>query len=233
MSSYHDLNAYSQRLIDEHLRYVIEANEKVNLTRITSIDDAFILHVEDSLSALSEIDKAPSGLYGDLGFGGGYPGIPLAIVTGRTTYLIDARQKKMEQVQKIIEDLGLQDQVFTFSGRAELLARKMPQNFSVLTARALARLGVLLELASPLLKMGGQLICFKSHIQEDEIAEAEKVSSLVGMKLVNTREFVLFDEKNNTEYKRALLTYEKVIQPKIKLPRQEGMAQKQPLSSTY
>ena len=228
--TYHDLDSASQELIDKHLNLVVKANEAVNLTRIVSTEEAFILHIEDSLSALSEMDEAPLGLYGDLGSGAGYPGIPLAIATGRTTYLIDARKKKMEQVQQIIDVLGLQDQIFTYAGRAELLAHKMPHEFAVLTARALAKIPVLLELASPLLIKSGRLICFKSHVEDDEYAQAEKVAPPVGMRLVSDRSFTLSGDGSDEHYERRLLTYEKVAQSKVKLPRQEGMAQKKPLS---
>lgn len=229
MIMFQDLDVRSQSLIQKHLDLVREANNTVNLTRIISNEEAQLLHIEDSLSVLSELDKAPFGLYGDLGSGAGYPGIPLAIVSGRTTYLIDARKKKMDRVQKIIDELGLEEQIFTYAGRAELLARIMPEKFSVLTARALAKIPVLLELAAPLLKRGGHLICFKSHLEEDEINQSNKVASLVGMKLLTRRDFELQDDRNNQSYSRCLVVYEKVAKPKIKLPRQEGMAQKKPL----
>lgn len=218
-----ELDVHQQQLIRQHLELVIEANEKVNLTRIDSEELAALLHIEDSLSALPEIDKAPFGFYGDLGSGAGYPGIPLSIATGRETWLVDARKKKMDVVADIISQLGLDEQIHVYGGRAELLARKMAGEFAVLTARALAKLSVLLELASPLLKKDGLLICYKSHVDEDEYQHALRVAKKVGMQLASDRSFML------DEYERRILTYKKVSRSQVKLPRQEGAAQKQPL----
>lgn len=222
-SFFADLDKRTQELIKQHLALVIEANKTTNLTRIDSEEEAMILHIEDSLSGLPEMQDAPPGLYGDLGSGAGYPGIPLAIVTGRKTVLIDARQKKMNILNDIINEMGIKDQVTTFAGRAELLARQQPKAFSVLTARALAKLSVLLELSSPLLHKNGVLICYKSNVEEDEMANALRVQDLVGMKLISDRSFTLADTN------RRILTFKKISTPKQPLPRQEGQAQKNPL----
>lgn len=218
-----DLNAQQQQLVKKHLCSVIEANEVVNLTRIDTVEDGMLLHIEDSLSALPEMQKAPLGRYGDLGSGGGFPGIPLAIATGRSTLLIDARQKKMVVMQGIIEGLGLQEQIETFAGRAELLAVKHPGEFAVLTARALAKLSVLLELSSPLLERGGQLICYKAQVEQQELDDAKRVQKATGMKLISDRSFMLDSNQ------RRILVFEKYAEPTVKLPRSEGSAQKNPL----
>lgn len=223
MGYYEQLDASKKSLIDRHLELVIEANKTTNLTRIDSVDEAMTLHVEDSLSGLPEINDAISGLYGDLGSGAGYPGIPLAIATGRNTLLIDARQKKMNILTSIIKELGLENQIDVYAGRAELLAKTRSGEFSVLTARALSKLSVLLELASPLLKKNGSLICYKSHIDDEELKDVLRVQELVGMKLISDRSF------NLEEYERRIITFKKVGKAKVRLPRQEGLAQKQPL----
>lgn len=220
----HTLSPEKQNLVLSHLDLVREANKSVNLTRITSREEGIVLHIEDSLSALPEINNAPSGLLGDIGSGAGYPGIPLAIATGRRTTLIDARMKKMGIMSSIIEQLGLSDQLETYAGRAELLARMEPGKYSAVTARALARLSVLLELASPLLKKHGQLVCYKAKLEEEELEHAKGVAGLVGMKLVSDRSFALCEE-----YERRILVFEKYCKPSISLPRREGEAQKNPL----
>ena len=224
MTNLETLSSEQQSLIERHLALVIEANKTTNLTRITSIEEAMLLHVEDSLSGLPELNESPDGLYGDLGSGAGYPGIPLAIASGRKTVLIDARQKKMNILDKIVRELGLSNQITTYAGRAELLARKERNRYSVISARALAKLSVLMELASPLLERGGHLICYKANIEESELAHARRVQTATGMKLRSEREFQL-----GKEYSRKIITFEKVAEPAVKLPRQEGQAQKHPL----
>lgn len=224
MKYFDELDSNQRQLIVNHLQLVVEANEKVNLTRITSEEEAFVLHVEDSLSALPELNEAPDGLYGDLGSGAGYPGIPLAIASGRQTVLIDTRKKKMEMVETMIHRLDLQGTVRIEACRAELLARKNPECFSVITARAVAKLSVLMELASPLLMKHGILICYKSQIDEDERENSKKVQKKTGMYLKSERSFLLEEQ-----YQRTIITFEKGSKPTISLPRKEGEAQKNPL----
>ena len=112
------------------------------------------------------------------------------------------------------------------ASRIEDLANEMPKRFSVLTARALSSLSSLLELACPLLRMNGQLICLKSHVSDEELNSAQSLEKKLGMKLIKRRDFYLSDG----ETYREILVFEKVAKPKIKLPRRVGMAQKKPLS---
>lgn len=221
---YEQLTDEQKKALEKHLELVIRFNSIVNLTRIDEREEALLLHIEDSLTGLKELNDSPSGLYGDLGSGGGYPGIPLAIASGRKTVLIDSRMKKMDAMKEIVEELGLSDQISTYAGRAELLARSQAAAFSVLTARALAKVSVLLELASPLLKMGGHLICYKSQVVEEEYENALRIADLVGMKLITDRSFLLGED-----YTRRIITFEKTRKSKVKLPRNEGAAQKNPL----
>jgi 16S rRNA (guanine527-N7)-methyltransferase len=213
-----------RELITKHLELVIEANKTTNITRISSFEEGMVLHVEDSLSGLLEVNKSPEGLYGDMGSGAGFPGIPLAIETGRPTVLIDSVGKKAVLLQKFADELGL-DNVSSYGGRLEELAAERPGQFSVLTARALSKLGSLMELAAPLLKKSGRLICYKSHIEEEELAHAISLEKKLGLKLVSDRDFYLSDG----ETYRRIVTFEKVKKPTIKLPRHVGYAQKKPL----
>ena len=60
-------------LMQCYLASILEANKVTNLTRITDGEQARLLHIEDSLVGLPEVNEAPDGLYGDLGPGGGFP----------------------------------------------------------------------------------------------------------------------------------------------------------------
>ena len=224
MEHLESLSLEQQSIIERHLQLVIEANRTTNLTRIDTFEEALLLHVEDSLSGLKELQEAPSGLYGDLGSGAGYPGVPLSVATGRQTVLIDSRQKKMRILDDIIEEIGCSHQITTYGGRAELLARNRPGSFSVLTARALAKLSVLMELASPLLRKGGHLICYKANLEPSELNHARDIQKETGLQLVSERKFQLGDE-----YFRKIIVFEKYATSEVKLPRQEGQAQKNPL----
>lgn len=219
------LNADRKVLIDRYLEAILEVNKTLNLTRIEDSEEARLLHVEDSLSGLEELKAAPDGLYGDLGSGGGFPGVPLAIASGRQTILVDSVKKKMAAVASAVDELGLASQIDTYDGRIEDLAVERAGQFSALTARALSRLSVLMELASPLLKNGGHLICYKAQLSDEELEHALSLQKYLGMKLVSNRAFLLSDN----ETARRIVVFEKYKEPGLKLPRRVGLAQKKPL----
>lgn len=221
----YNLTAPQLHLIESHLSKVIEANKTTNLTRIETFDLGMLLHVEDSLTALAALREAPDGLYGDMGTGGGFPGIPLAIASGRDTLLIDSVRKKIAILESIIQDLGLENQIHGYDGRIEDLANAKKETFAVLTARALSSLPSLIELASPLLMQNGRLICFKAHVDKEEINHTLSLQPLMAMRLIHDEKFVLSDGVT----KRRLLVFSKNGSPKIKLPRKVGMAQNKPM----
>ncbi len=212
-------------LMQSHLELVIEANKTTNLTRIDSLEDGLLLHVEDSLVGLDECLSAPEGKYADLGTGGGFPGITIAIATGRPTTLVDTRRKKTAILDGIVEELDMAGQISTYTGRIEEMALEHPKAFSLITARALAQLSVLLEFSSPLLKMGGRLVCYKAQVSDGELNHALEVQDMLGMKLVSQRSVYLSDG----ETFRTILVFEKTARPRIKLPRPVSYAQKKPL----
>ena len=212
-------------LMQRYLDSILEANKVTNLTRITDGEQARLLHIEDSLVGLPEVNEAPTGLYGDLGSGGGFPGVPLALATGRKTLLVDSVKKKMAIVQSALDDLSLSEQISTSSERIEDLPLEYKEKFAVLTARALSKLVSLIELASPLLKKGGRLVCYKAQLSSEELEEALAVQDLVGMKMISQREICLSDRETT----RTIVVFEKIGKSRIKLPRRIGLAQKQPL----
>ena len=198
-------------LLKRHLELVIEANKTTNITRISTWEEGMLLHVEDSLVGLPEVMDAPAGRMADIGSGAGYPGIPLAIESGRQTIL-----------SSMVETLGLEN-VEVYTGRIEDLAREKPAAFTVVTARALAQLSILMELASPMLQEGGRLVCYKANVSDEELQHALSLQEQLGMKHVSDRTVTLGDNC------RRIICFEKTGRSKIKLPRKVGMAQKRPL----
>lgn len=219
-----DVTIEQRKLLDLHLDLVLQENKISNLTRIVDQEKGEILHIEDSLVGIPEFLAAPEGRYADLGTGGGFPGIPLAIVSGRETLLVDSVGKKTKALDRIIEQLGIGDRITTYTGRVEELAIKQPAAFAVLTARALSALPSLLELGSPLLELGGRLICYKGTPEPREVEQSKLLEEKLGMRLISEREVVLSDG----ETKRTILVYEKVAEARVALPRRAGMAQKRP-----
>lgn len=213
-----------RKLLDRHLRLVMDANQSVNLTRIDTWESGQLLHVEDSLVGLPEIMSAPDGRYLDMGTGAGFPGVPLAIMSGRETVLADSVGKKTAVLDRILKELDLSDRVTTFNGRLEDLASQSPESFSVVSARALSSLASLLELASPLLVEGGLLVCYKAPSVYEELGHARSIEDTLGFECVGIRDCMLSDN----ETARVIATYRKTHTARVSLPRRIGMAQKRP-----
>ncbi len=215
------------RTLRRHLELVIERNRSVNLTRITSWDDAVCLHIVDSLLLQDAFAAAPAGVFVDVGTGAGYPGIPLAVVTGRKGTLVDSVGKKAQAVRDFVEELGLTDQLRVESARIEELARRERGRYAVVTARAVAQTGVLVEYAAPLLRKGGRLVVAKARPTDEELALGDRVAKLCGMRRVSRETYELPHDLGH----REVISYERVKNPSIKLPRATGMAQHHPLGA--
>lgn len=222
-----ELSQSQKELLENYLQGVLDINKVHNLTRISSFEEGMCLHIEDSLTGLPEIQDAPDGLYADLGSGGGFPGVPLAILTGRQTLLVDSVQKKMRALADLLAQLNLEKQIKTYSGRIETLSQERKGKFSVVTARALSSLPSLMELASPLLFDGARLICYKSQLPDNELEVARLLEEKLALYLYSDRSLLLSDG----ETQRRIIVFEKQGEPKVKLPRKLGSAQKHPYQS--
>jgi 16S rRNA (guanine527-N7)-methyltransferase len=206
-----------------HLRMVLERNRVLNLTRITGEAESVLLHVADSLSALSAVAVAPRGRLADIGSGAGYPGVPLAVVSTRPTTLVESRGRKAEFLAEVVREIGLDADVAAV--RAEELALERARGYAVVTARALGSLGALLELASPLLIDGGLLVALKGSPKPTELRSADGVAELVGMRPVSVEKASL----PGSGAARTLVTYVREGVSRVALPRRPGDAQRRPL----
>ena len=212
-------------LLARHLDLVLSYNERLNLTRITDPVEAAYLHVADSLLLRNAVESAPRGVMLDIGTGAGFPGLPLAIVTGRKAVLADSVRKKVVAVDEFIRELELGRRVTTEAARVEELARRRRGDFAVVTARAVAQSNVLVEYAAPFLCRHGRLVVAKARPSSDEIAAADRAAKLCGMKRVSRETFELPENRGH----REAIVYERVGNPVVKLPRNTGMAQHHPL----
>ena len=230
------LNQYQIDTTDEqrdlllrHLDLVVEKNKVMNLTRIVEPREAIVRHVVDSLLLLNAIEEHKSSAvvrFLDIGTGGGFPGIPLGIVTKHRGLLIDSVAKKVRAVSEFINELGLHDQLSAESVRVEELALTQAKSFDVVVARAVADLGILVEYAAPLLKRHGVLVVSKALIDDDELHRGDTTAEICGLESVSRGTYDLPDGQGH----REIITYQKIKQPKIKLPRANGMAKKKPLT---
>jgi 16S rRNA (guanine527-N7)-methyltransferase len=208
-----------------HLDLVIEANQTMNLTSIHEPARGVWLHIVDSLLGVAILDSAPEGRLCDLGSGAGFPGIPLALVTSRSTVLVESIGKKAAFLRETVEALGLDAEVV--QARAEQVARDRAGRFAVVTARALSALPSVLELAAPLLEARGRVVAYKGDPDAREIARGDAAAERLGLRRVRETRFTL---GGGEPAKRLLIEYQRVGEPTIRLPRREGLAQHSPLA---
>ncbi len=216
----------AQSLALLHLDWVLEQNLTLNLTSVTDPADAIRLHIVDSLMVLPEIDDSPDGLMVDLGSGAGFPGIPLALATGRSALLLDSVGKKARAVEQFLVDAGLGGHVKVRPSRAEEIDSEMSRRANIVVARAVSSLPALVELASPLLAEGGRLVAMKGRAEDAEARRAEEAGRLSGMQPLARREYVL---PCGGEL-RSVYVYERAGEALVRLPRRTGLAQQRPLA---
>lgn len=157
-----------------------EWNEKINVISRKDIDSLYEKHVLHSLSiaAAFEFDNKMEVI--DIGTGGGFPGIPLAIFFPETKFhLVDSIGKKLKIVETVINEIGLTN-VTTQHTRAEEIKNK---KFDVVVSRAVAPLKDLWTWGKPLLNKKQHL---SSLINEDLMNDDEvtlpKATGLICLK---------------------------------------------------
>ena len=153
-----------------------EWNEKINVISRKDMDNFYEHHVLHSL-AIAKIFTFPDGCeVMDLGSGGGFPGIPLAIFFPEVKfYLVDSIKKKMKVADEIAQAIGLPN-ITTQHIRAEEI---QGQKFDIIVSRAVARLKDLWMWSNPLIKNSKVksknlhgLICLKGGDLNKEISES-------------------------------------------------------------
>lgn len=153
-----------------------EWNEKINVISRKDIESLYEKHVLHSLALAVICDFYPGTRVVDIGTGGGFPGIPLAIFFPDVQFtLVDSIGKKIKVVDAVAEAVGLKN-ITTVHGRVEDLKR---QNFDFAVSRAVAPLGELWGWVSKYLLNGKQsddlkngLICLKGGNLEEEIKQS-------------------------------------------------------------
>jgi 16S rRNA (guanine527-N7)-methyltransferase len=212
------------RLLD-HLGAVLESNKRLNLTAIADRERAIRLHIVDSLAVVSRVASA-SGKIADIGSGAGFPGIPVAIVSRRPVDLIESVKKKAAFLEECVDALAGLYGSNVLAVRAEEAALVPKNRYQHVTARALTSLPALVELASPLLVIGGTLWAMKGAPTTEELESGFRAAGLVGMQEVERLKYTL----PSSDERRMIVGYAKFAEPTIALPRRAGLAQKRPLA---
>lgn len=209
-----------------HVDWLLETTRTLNLTAIREPRTAVRVHLVDSLMALPEVRAAGPGLLLDIGTGGGFPGVELATAAERQALLVESVRKKAEALNAFLLHETLASWISVTASRAEEVARSLGQSAAVVTARALAPLPSLVELAAPLLVEGGRLVSLKGRASEAELTAGVEAARVCGLELVGVRSFVL---PGGTD-QRSVIVFQRVREPEIELPRRAGAAQKRPIA---
>jgi 16S rRNA (guanine527-N7)-methyltransferase len=126
------LNPEQYQALEKLKPIYISWNKKINVISRKDIEAIYDHHVLHSLSIHKMIQFRPGTSIADIGTGGGFPGIPLAIVNPAAHfYLIDSVEKKLRVVQAVAQELDLKN-VTTIKSRSEHLQ----QQFDFITGRA-------------------------------------------------------------------------------------------------
>ena len=205
---------------------MMETNQVMNITALTTMDKIIPLHYADCVKAAALIPQ--NATVADIGCGGGFPILPLAIVRPDLQLVgIDSTEKKIRYVQNTADELGLS--VTAISGRAENLAKQTDyrDHFDVVISRAVARLNVLDELCMPFVKVGGQFIALKGAAGQEELSETMNGIQKLGGQLQGTDEYSLFTADD--EEKRVMVRIDKISATPKEYPRAFGAIKKKPL----
>lgn len=141
-------------------------NEKVNLISRTDIGHLYERHVLHSL-AIGLVHRFPAGSrVVDMGTGGGFPGVPLAVLFPESRFhLIDGVGKKISAVQGVIADLGL-----TNVTAEKVRSEQHKERYDIIVSRAVAALPALIKSTRHLVPQGkGLLLCLKGGQLADEV----------------------------------------------------------------
>lgn len=177
------LTPEARAAIDGQARLLMAWTAAINLTAIRDPAAVALMHAIDSLAAVPVLRERGVDRLIDLGSGGGYPGLPIAaaLPTARAL-LLEPIRKKAGFISTVIEAVDLTGTVEAAPVRAEALAadRRHRGRWPAVTARAVAGLGELIELALPLLEPGGVLVAWKRGDLDAEWQGAERAIAALG-----------------------------------------------------
>jgi len=193
----HDVSRETMDLLRRYRALVEKWNPTINLVSKRDLPLVWSRHILDSLQVPKTIGSYDSWL--DVGSGGGFPGIVVAICALDTNpdanhVLIESDLRKCTFLRTVIRELGLKATVI--NDRIETVE---PIGADVVSARALARLDVLCGFASHHLKEGGKAIFLKGKSAQEEIEQAK----------LNWN-FKLMQVPSTTELEASLLVLEEI-----------------------
>lgn len=174
-----NLTKYQEEQFEKYYQFLVEYNEKVNLTAITKKDEVYLKHFYDSSLIKEVIDLNEIKNICDVGAGAGFPSIALKILYPHLKItIVDALDKRITFLKKLCQLLDLNDVTLVHSRAEDYAKTEARESFDLVTARAVARENILNELCIPLVKVGGYFISMKGKDYQEELSEGKSLEML-------------------------------------------------------
>ncbi len=197
--------------------FLVQENQKFNLTAITNFEDVVLKHFVDSAVAVGRF----KGSVLDVGSGAGFPGVVLAILRDDLQItLLDSLNKRVNFLNQLIMLLQLKN-IKAVHARVEDFKEK--QQFDCVTARAVANMQTLSEYLLPFVKIGGRAIIYKGAEFFDELENSQNAIKTLGGQLEEIERYNLKDAM------RAIVVLRKISAAPSKFPRGGNLPRKNPL----
>ena len=217
------LSEMQMNQLHQYFLMLVETNKVMNLTGITDENEVYEKHFYDSLIFSFELDLNDKKIV-DVGTGAGFPGLVLAICYPNSQItLVEPLTKRCNFLSSVVNELKL-DNVTILNKRSEEL-NEYREYFDIATARAVARLNILLELIMPLVIVNGLFVGLKGRQGEEEILEATNALKLLNSKVINVQKVSLVTD-NDTRINVFIKLLNKINN---KYPRNYSQIKKKPL----
>lgn len=205
-----------------YVELLLGEGDRLGLTAFREAEPIWTELIADSATGAPLLPQG--GRVIDLGSGGGCPGVVLQVLRPDARVdLLESNGRKAGFLRQVVASLGLSGQVL--QERSEVLARK-PEfrgRYDMVVAKAVAALPTLVELALPLLRVGGTLLAYKGPSATQEIADAGAALEALRGKVLETRPYGM----GSKMFCHVLVS--KLAETPDEYPRRPGIPAKQPL----
>lgn len=204
--------------------FLLEKNKVVNLTAIKDKESVYLKHFYDCITIFKSGVITPLSKILDIGSGAGFPGMVIKIIEPSIDLtLLDSNNKKIDFISELAHKLNIKGINFVHL-RSEEYFPLVHDEFDIVTARAVANLNTLSELAIPFVKVGGYFLAMKGS--KEELNDAKDAISILGGAIEDTTQFKLpkeFSERTIVKIKKVAKTpsiyprrYDKIVKYPLK-----------------